>query len=172
MVRRSCLPLVLVLTLAAAAPAMAAPRARPHTVYFYHLFEHFGITLDTKAAGVLTAGTVPETGSFPLSSVLVVCPKDANGATPELQLGFPGARLKLSGGRYRLKITYTWRRPRLNVFTGPAAGTFTTPAPATVSISAEVLSPKLISGTVSVREAGCELPRSSFRATIFRSVAN
>lgn len=173
MARRICLALSLILVLALSAVAVAATRPRPHTDYFFVSHEHFSITLDTKAAGVLAAGRPAASGGrYPPSGVLILCPTSANGAVAELHLGFPGARLKASRGHYRFKLTYTWKQPSLAVILGPGAGTATTTGPAKVSISGSVVNAKLITGTVSVQEPSCELPRSSFRATVVSTIPN
>ena len=176
MARRTCLALAsILLLLLLSAVALAATRPLAHTDFLFVSPSRFGVTLDTKASGVLQVGS-PAPPNAPAvyahSGIIVVCPTGADGAISELNVGFPGAKLKLSKGHYRFKLTYTWKQPHIHVIVGPGAGSYTAAAPGRVAISGTVTSAKLITGTIAVHEPGCELPRSSFRAARFRSIPN
>jgi hypothetical protein len=147
----------LALTFCAVAMAAALPKA--HTRYFYLKFGTFSITLTTKSAKQIAAGKA----HAGVSEVLVVCPATSTGGINEVQMGFPGAKLKLSKGHYGFSITYTEKHADVVTIT-PVFGHITH-EPATATVTGTVESSKLIAGTVSVTAAGCSLPKSKYKAT-------
>jgi hypothetical protein len=144
------------LTFCAVAMAAALPKA--HTRYFYLKSEKFSITLTTKSAKQIAAGK-PQGAS----GVLVVCPPTSTGSSNELQMGFPGVRLKLRKRQYGFSITYTEKHADV-VTIKPVFGHITH-EPATATVTGTVESSKLIAGTVSVTAAGCSLPKARYKAT-------
>jgi hypothetical protein len=147
----------LALTFCAVAMAAALPKA--HTRYFYLKFGTFSISLTTKSAKQIAAGKA----HAGVSEVLVVCPPTSTRGINEVQMGFPGLKLKLSKGHYGFSITYTEKRADVVTIT-PVFGHITH-EPATATVTGTVESSKLIAGTVSVTAAGCSLPKSKFKAT-------
>jgi hypothetical protein len=157
--RRAALVIsALALTFCAVAMAAALPKA--HTRYFYLKFGKFSITLTTKSAKRIAAGKAAHTG---VSEPLVVCPATSTGGTNEVQMGFPGVKLKLSKGHYGFSITYTEKHANVVTIT-PVFGHITH-EPATATVTGTVESSKLIAGTLSVKAAGCSLPKSKYKAT-------
>ena len=140
--------------LALSAVAMAAVRPPAHSEFFYVSHGHFSITLFTETATTLAPSTI-----------LIVCPRDADGSISELHLGLSGAKLKLVGRRYRFARAYTWKHPSHVIIAGPGAGTTTALPSARVKVSGSVASAGLINGTVSVTAHGCSLPSSAYHAT-------
>jgi hypothetical protein len=147
----------LALTFCAVAIAAALPKA--HTGYFYLKSGKFSVTLTTKSAKQIVAGKA-RVGP---SAVLVVCPRTSTGGINEVQMGFPGVKLKLSKGHYGFSITYTEKHADVVMIT-PVFGRITH-EPATATVTGTVESSKLIAGTVSVTAAGCSLPKSKYKAT-------
>jgi hypothetical protein len=146
------------LTLCAVAMAAALPKA--HTGYFYLKSGKFSVTLTTKSAKQIAAGKA----RVRVSEVLVVCPRTSTGGTNEVQMGFPGVKLKLSKGHhYGFSITYTEKHADVVTIT-PVFGRITH-EPATATITGTVESSRLIAGTVSVTAAGCSLPKAKYKAT-------
>jgi hypothetical protein len=95
----------------------------------------------------------------------VVCPASVPGeAVRELHVGFPGAALKVTRGHYRFRRTYTENNAHLVVVVGQVT---TTVSGVHVSITGTVLSPKLITGTISLTAPGCNLSARQYRAKIF-----
>jgi hypothetical protein len=139
--------------------AIAAALPRVHTRYFYLKIGKFSITLTTKSAKQIVAGK-PRVGA---SAVLVVCPRTSTGGVDEVQLGFPGVKLKLSKGHYGFKITYTEKHADVVTIT-PVFG-HVTHEPATVTVTGTVERSKLIAGNISVTAAGCSLAKSKYNAT-------
>lgn len=146
----------LALTFCAVAMAAALPKA--HTQYFYRQVGKFSITLSTKSAKQIAAAK-PQGAT----SVLVVCPPTSTGSTNEVQMGFPGVRLKLSKRRYDFSITYTEMHADVVTIT-PVFG-HVTHEPATATVTGTVKNSKLIAGTVSVTAAGCRLSKVKYQAT-------
>lgn len=146
------------LALTFCAVAMAAARPKAHTGYFYLKSGTFSITLTTTSAKQIVAGK-----AHGVSSVLLVCPPTSTGGINEVQMGFPGVKLKLSKGHYGFSITYTEKHADV-VTIRPAFGHITH-EPATARVTGTVESSKLIAGTVSVTAAGCSLPKSKYKAT-------
>ncbi len=153
--RTTAIALALALTVCAGALAAALPK--PHGGYFYKHTGGFSITLTAKSGKSIAAGK--PAGA---SSVLVVCPKTSSGAFDELQLGFPGVRLKAAGHHYHFSVTYTEKHANL-VTIAPVFG-HVTHERATATVTGTVESPKLITGTVEVHGNGCGLATSSYRA--------
>jgi hypothetical protein len=147
----------LALTFCAVAMAAALPKA--HTRYFYLKFGTFSITLTTKSAKQIAAGKA----HAGVSEVLVVCPPTSTRGINEVQMGFPGLKLKLSKGHYGFSITYTEKRADVVTIT-PVFGHITH-EPATATVTGTVARSKLITGTVSVTAAGCGLPKSKYKAS-------
>jgi hypothetical protein len=145
--------------------ALAAVAPRPSSTFFYVHRSHFSITLVTGERGTRIKPGTPAS-SAEQSLVLVVCPASAAGSVSEALIGFPGAQLKIKHGRYRFTSSYSWTRPRHNIVSGPGAGTHTTLKSASVNVSGTVSKSKLITGTLSVKAAGCDLPSSHFRAGV------
>jgi hypothetical protein len=145
--------------------ALAAVAPKSSSEFFYVARSHFSITFATGARATrIKPGTPASTAEQSL--VLVVCPASATGSVSEVLIGFPGAKLRIKHGRYRFTSSYSWKRPRHNIVSGPGAGTHTTLKSATVKVSGTVSKAKLITGTVSVKATGCNLPSSHFRAAI------
>ena len=145
--------------------ALAAVAPKPSSAFFYVARGHFSITLVTGARATrIQSGTPASTAERSL--LLVACPASAAGSVSEVLIGFPGAKLRIKHGRYRFTSSYAWKRPRHNIVAGPGAGTHTTLKSATVKVSGTVSKARLITGTVSVKAAGCNLPSSHFRAAI------
>jgi hypothetical protein len=152
------------LALAFCAAAIAAALPKAHTEYFYVKSGKFSITLTTGSAKQIAAGK-----AHGASSVLVVCPSTSTGAVNEVQMGFPGVRLKLSKGHSGFSITYTEERADL-VTIKPVFG-HVTHKPATATVTGAVESSKLIAGTLSVTAAGCRLAKSRYEATVPKTPA-
>ena len=142
---------------------MAAVKPRPHSVYFYVSHGHFSITLGTTTATQIGAGS-PNATSV-VSDVLIVCPTGATSSIAELHLGFPGAKLKLTKGRYRFARSYVWKHAEHNIISGAGAGTTTYLPSVNVKVTGTVASATLITGTVTVNATGCNMPSSSYSAT-------
>ncbi len=153
--RTTAIALALALTVSAA--ALAAAVAKPSGGYFYRKIGKFSITLTAKSGKSIAPGK--PAGA---SSVLVVCPKTSSGAFDELQLGFPGVRLKVAGHHYHFSLTYTEKHANL-VAIAPVFG-HVTHERAMATVTGTVKSPKLITGTVEVHGSGCSLATSSYRA--------
>lgn len=151
---------------------MAVVRPPRHAEFFYVATGHFGITLDTNAARQIAAGRLDLPRQFAVSGVIVVCPTSVNTSVSELLLGFPGAKLKLMRGHYRFTRFYAWKHARLNIISGARSGTHTFLKSATVKVTGTVASAKLITGTVSVKANGCNLPSSHYQATFRKTVPN
>ena len=147
----------LALTFCAAVMAAALPKA--HTRYFYLEFGKFSIALTTKSTKQIAAGKAHSGGS----EVLVVCPPTSTGGINEVQMGFPGVKLKLKKHHYGFSITYTQKHADVVTIT-PVFGHITHEH-ATATVTGTVESPKLIAGTVSVAAGGCSLPKSRYKST-------
>ncbi len=93
----------------------------------------------------------------------MVCPRTSTGGVDEVQAGFPGAKLKLTKGRYGFSVKYTENSADLTTIS-PVFG-HSTHTSATVSVTGTVSSSRLIVGTVSVHAAGCSLPKTKYKAT-------
>ena len=93
----------LALTFCAAAVAAALPKAHNDYIYVRHGKLAFSINLATRSTKQLLASK-PRPTKFPSSSLLVVC-QTMSGGTTELQMGFPGATLKLRNRRYRFRVS-------------------------------------------------------------------
>jgi hypothetical protein len=153
--RTTAIAMALALTLCAA--ALAAAVAKPSGEYFFRKIGHFSITLTAKAGKSIVSGKPAG-----VSSVLVVCPKSSSGAFDELQLGFPGVRLKVVDHHYHFSLTYTEKHANL-VAIEPVFG-HVTHERATATVTGTVKSAKLIAGTVQVHGNGCNLASSSYSA--------
>jgi hypothetical protein len=147
----------LALALSVCAGALAAAVAKPSGEYFYKKVGKFSITLTAKSGKSIISGKPTSA-----SSVLVVCPKTSSGAFDELQLGFPGVRLKLVDHHYHFSVTYTEKHANL-VTIVPVFG-HVTHERATATVTGTVKSAKLIAGTVEVHGNGCSLATSSYSA--------
>jgi hypothetical protein len=153
----------LVLTLCAAALAAALPKAHKDYMYVRHGKLAFAINLATRSGKQLLASK-PRPTKFPSSSLLDLCQKMSSSPT-ELQMGFPGARLKLRNRRYRFRVSYTEKRADLVTF-GKSITITHESAHATVTGTVEKA--KLITGTVSITANGCNLKTSKYRAALFK----
>jgi hypothetical protein len=147
----------LVAALVVCAAALAASVPKPRGEYFYKKSGKFSITLTAKSGKSIVAGKPAG-----VSSVLVVCPKTSTGAFDELQLGFPGVRLKVSARHYHFSVTYTEKHANL-VTISPVFG-HVTHERATATGTGTVKSAKLIAGTVEVDGNGCSLASSNYSA--------
>jgi len=159
---RSIVPVLLV-ALAGTGVAEAASAARPtaHSSYGFRKAGRFSVTLNTIAATQISSSPANVLGSqFPITGIGVTCPgKKVSGRSPFLDLGFPGATLKLKHGHYGFSRAYTERGVSKLV-----PGATTTLKSVKIKLSATVATSKLITGTVSVKAAGCSLKSSTFRA--------
>jgi len=153
--RTTAIALALALTVCAAALAAAVPK--PSGEYFYRHVGKFSITLTAKSGKSLVSGK--PTGA---SSVLVVCPKTSSGGVDELQLGFPGVRLKVIDRHYHFSVTYTEKHANL-VTISPVFG-HVTHERAIATVTGTVKSGKLIAGTVAVQNSGCGMATSNYSA--------
>jgi hypothetical protein len=124
---------------------------------------HASVNLATRSAKQLMASK-PRSTTFPSSSLLVLC-QGTSGSPTELQMGFPGAALKLRNHHYRFQVSYTEKRADLVTF-GKSITIAHESAHATVSGTVE--QDKLIAGTVSVTANGCNLKISKYQATRFK----
>jgi hypothetical protein len=147
----------LAVALIACAAALAAAVPKPSGQYFYRKVGKFSITLTAKSGKSIVSGKPAG-----ISSVLVVCPKSSSGAFDELQLGFPGVRLKVVEHHYHFSLTYTEKHANL-VTISPVFG-HVTHERATATVSGTVKRAKLIAGTVEVDGSGCSLATSSYSA--------
>ena len=138
--------------------AAAATLPKAHTRYFYLKSGSFSVTLSTASAKRL----VPGQRGGP-SSLLVVCPATTPGAVNELQMGFPGAKLVRRHGRFGFRVVYKDRQADIVSIT-PVFGNISHER-ATVTMTGSVENGRLIAGTVSASAPGCNLPKSTYRAT-------
>jgi hypothetical protein len=162
---RRCALIASALALAFCAAAVAATLPKAHKDYMYvrHGKLAFAINLGTKSAKQLLASK-PRPTKFPSSSLLVVCQMMSGGPT-ELQMGFPGATLKLRNRRYRFRVSYTEKRADLVTFGTPMTITHES---AHATVTGTVEKAKLIAGTVSVTANGCNLKTSKYKAILFK----
>ena len=153
------------LALACCAVAAAAALPAAHTDYMYvrHGKLAFSINLATTSAKRLMASK-PRSKTFPASSLLVLC--RGTGASPtELQMGFPGAALRLRKHHYRFRVSYTETRADLVTF-GKSIAIAHESAHAIVTGTVEKAT--VITGTVSVTASGCKLETAKYQATRFK----
>jgi hypothetical protein len=139
-------------------PVVAAALPKAHARYFYLKRGTFSLTLSTGSAKRIVSGK--RAGA---SSILVVCPTTTPGAVSELQMGFPGANLKLRHGHFSFNVIYTEGRADI-VSIAPVFGQISHER-ATVTVTGSIHNSKLIVGTVSVVAPTCNLPKSGYRAT-------
>ena len=128
---------------------------------------HFGISLGTSASGRRMVAGAPGTGvhTHPVPSILVLCPATVAGAGPvELQIGFPGAALKVVRHRPRFSRSYTATTATLVNF-GTHVNTPVTGV--VVKVTGAVTWAKRITGTVSVTTPGCPLSSSAYDAKLW-----
>lgn len=139
--------------------AVALPKA--HTAYFYLKSGKFSVTLTTTSAKRIAAAK-----AHGVSAVLVVCARTSTGAVNEVQMGFAGAKLKLSkSGKRHYAFSTTYTEKHADVVTISPVFGHTTHEPATATVTGTVENSKLIAGTISVTAAGCNLPKSKYKAT-------
>jgi hypothetical protein len=162
---RPCALIASALALAFCAVAVAAALPKPHTDYMYvrHGKLAFAVNLATSSAKQLTASK-PRPTTFPSSSLLVLC-QGTSGSPTELQMGFPGATLKLRNHHYSFRVSYTEKRADLVTF-GKSVTIAHESAHATVTGTVEKA--KLIAGTVSVTGKGCNLKTAKYKAIQFK----
>jgi hypothetical protein len=155
----------LALTFCGVAMATATALPRSHTDYLYvkHGKLAFSVNLATRSAKQLMASK-PRPTTFPSSSLLVLC-QGMSGSPTELQMGFPGAALKLRNHQYGFRVSYTENHADLVTF-GKSITIAHESAHATVTGTVEKA--KLITGTVSVTADRCNLKTSKYRATAFK----
>jgi len=154
------------LVLAFSAVALAAALPKAHTLYTYvkHGKPAFAVDLATKSAKQLVASK-PRSSVVPSSSLLVLC-QAINGDPTELQMGFPGAKLKLRKRHYGFRVSYTERRADLVTF---GKSMTITHESAHATVTGTVQTAKLIAGTVSIAAKGCDLKASKYKATPFKT---
>jgi len=152
------------LALTFCAGAMAAALPKTHTDYMYvrHGKLAFAVNLATRSAKQLMASK-PRSTVFPSSSLLVLC-QGTSGSPTELQMGFPGAALKLRNHHYRFRVSYTENHADLVTF---GKSITITHESAHATVNGTVQTAKLIAGTVSVAAKGCNLKTSKYQATRF-----
>ncbi len=162
---RPCALIAAALALVFCAVAVAAALPKPHTAYMYvrHGKLAFAVNLATGSAKQLTASK-PRPTKFPSSSLLVLC-QGTSGSPTELQMGFPGATLKLRNHHYGFHVSYTEKRADLVTF-GKTMTIAHESAHATVTGTVE--NSKLITGTLSTTAKGCNLKTSKYRAMQFK----
>jgi hypothetical protein len=148
-----------------AAALAAAVLPTPHREYLYvrHGTPAFSIHLATKSAKQLGASKA-RSMAFPSSGLLVLCKKTGSSPT-ELQMGFPGATLKLRRGHYGFSVSYTEKRAALVTFA--KSGQSVAHETARATITGTVRQAKLIAGQISVTATGCHLKTSKYMATPF-----
>ena len=153
----------LALTFCAVAVAAALPKAHTDYMYVKHGKLAFAVNLATRSAKQLMASK-PRSTTFPSSSLLVLC-QGTSGSPTELQMGFPGAALKLHNHHYGFRVSYTESHADLVTF-----GTSITIAheSAHATVTGTVETAKLIAGTVSVTANGCNLKTSKYKAIRFK----
>jgi hypothetical protein len=163
-VRRSAL-IAVALALAFCAVAVAAALPKPQTDYMYvrHGKLAFAINLATRSAKQLGASK-PRPKTFPSSSLLVLC-QGISGSPTELQMGFPGAALKLRNHHYGFRVSYMEKHADLVTF---GKSITITHEPAHATLTGTVENAKLIAGTISVTGAGCNLKHSKYRAILVK----
>lgn len=153
----------LALTFCGVAVAAALPKAHTDYMYVKHGKLAFAVNLATRSAKQLMASK-PRSTTFPSSSLLVLC-QGTSGSPTELQMGFPGAALKLRN-HYGFRVSYTENHADLVTF-GKSITITHESAHATVTGTVEKA--KLIAGTVSVTANGCNLKTSKYKATLFKT---
>ena len=153
----------LALTLCAVAVAAALPKAHRDYMYVKHGKLAFAVNLATRSAKQLMA-SMPRSKTFPSSSLLVLC-QGTSGSPTELQMGFPGAALRLRNRHYGFRVSYTENRADLGTF-----GTSITVAhdSAHATVTGIVKNARLIAGTISVTANACNLKTSKYKATLFK----
>ena len=161
--RARSIVLMLLVVVAGTGVAEAASAAKPtaHSSYGFLKAGHFSVTLNTVTATQIASSPPNVLGSqFPITGIGITCPgKKVAGRSPFLDLGFPGATLKLRHGHYGFTRAYTEK-----AVSKLLPGATTTIKSVKIKLTATVATTKLITGTVSVRAAGCSLKTSSFRA--------
>ena len=165
---RSIVLLMLVAALGTGvAEAASAAKPAAHSSYGYLKAGHFTVTLNTVTATQISSSPANVLGSqFPITGIGVTCPgKKVAGRSPFLDLGFPGATLKLKHGHYGFSRADTEK----NVSKLLPGGT-TTIKSVKIKLTATVATAKLITGSVSVKAAGCALKTSNFRATFTQTL--
>jgi hypothetical protein len=162
--RRVLITAALALTFAATAVAAVLPKAHTDYMYVKHGKLAFAVNLAMRSAKQLMA-SMPRSKTFPSSSLLVLC-QGTSGSPTELQMGFPGAALKLRHRHYGFRISYTEDRADLVTF-GTSISIAHESAHATVSGTVE--NAGLIAGTVSVTANGCNLNASKYKAKVFKA---
>jgi hypothetical protein len=160
--RCALLASALALTFCALAVAAAMPKA--HIDYIYLRPGVIAVNLATGSAKQLMASK-PRSAVFPSSSLLVLC-QGTTGATTELQMGFPGATLKLRKRHYGFRVSYTENRADLVTFGTPMTIAHES---AHATVTGTIENAKLIAGTISVTANGCNLKASKYKATPFKS---
>lgn len=153
------------MTVSVSAVAGATATPKRNASYLGLEFGHFSIALDTQGKRISAGPAGPLTGQLPRSGALVVCPASVPGeAVRELHVGFPGAALKVTRGRYRFKRSYTENKAHLVVVVGQVT---TTVSGVHVSITGTVVSSKLITGTISLTASGCNLSARKYSAKLY-----
>jgi hypothetical protein len=155
------------LALAICGVAVAAVKPKAHIAYsdVHHSKPVFAINLATKSTTRISASK-PRPMTFPSSSLLVLCPTATGAPATELQMGFPGATLKLHKGHYRFMVSFSEPKADLVTF-GKTITIAHEHAHATVTGTVE--SAKLIAGTISVTATGCNLKKSKYKAKPFKA---
>ncbi len=162
---RRCALIGSALALTFCAVALAAALPKPHRDYMYvkHGKLAFAVNLATSSAKQLMA-SMPRSKTFPSSSLLVLCQGTSAGPT-ELQMGFPGAALKLRNRHYGFAVSYTEKRADLVTF---GRSMTITHESAHATVTGTVERARLIAGTVSVTANGCNLKASKYKAALFK----
>jgi hypothetical protein len=162
---RRCVLMACALALTCCAVAMAAALPKAHTDYMYvfHGKLAFAVNLATRSAKQLMASK-PRSTTFPSSSLLVLC-QGTTGSPTELQMGFPGAALKLRNHHYRFRVSYTENHADLVTF---GKSITITHESAHATVTGTVATAKLIVGTVSITANRCNLKTSKFQAIRFK----
>ncbi len=144
---------------------MAAALPNPHTAYTFvkHGKHAFAINLATGSARQLTASK-PRPKTFPSSSLLDLC-QGTSGSPTELQMGFPGAVLKLHHHHYGFRVSYTEKHADLVTFGTPIMIAHES---AHVTVTGTVEKAKLIAGTVSITGTNCNLRAANYKAVLFK----
>ena len=153
----------LALTFCGVAMAAALPKAATDYMYVYHGRLAFAVNLATRSAKQLAASK-PRSATFPSSSLLVLCP-GTSGSAIELQMGFPGAALKLGNHHYGFRVSYTENQADLVTFGKPITIAHES---AHAIVTGNVEKANLIAGTVSVTAHGCNLKTSKYKAAQFK----
>ncbi|MBS1883157.1 MAG: hypothetical protein JSS97_09395 [Actinobacteria bacterium] len=159
---------IVVVSLTTEAPAAMAGRLHGREAYVVDGHRHaLGLTFVTGPRGLeIEPGRAAIGTPYAVSGGWVACPRARRAAgfrgTPFALFGFPGARLRLREGSYRLARSFT--RAHSDIFGGQGR-----PFALRIAVSAAVRNPALLEGDITVRGGPCTTGRPlHFRARLDR----